>query len=124
LILRRLPSLVFRRAAGTFLPRGTHLPEELRADFWESFRRPEVRTFISRMCAGYQGTLPRLPEVYGRINCPTLVLWGEADRHFPPAHAKRLHAAIPGSLLQIIPRAEHWMAWYLADEVAARVREF
>src|SRR5207244_5403448 len=56
-VLRRLPWLVFRRAERTFLPRGVALPPGLRADLWDGFRRPEVRAFISRLCAGYQGTL-------------------------------------------------------------------
>jgi pimeloyl-ACP methyl ester carboxylesterase len=124
LILRRLPGIVFRRAERTFLPRGVRLPPNLRAEFWGSFRRPEVRGFIAKMCAGYQGTLPRLPEQYARIACPTLVLWAGQDRHFPPAHAERLHALVPGSRLQILPGAEHWMAWSRAEEVADRIRDF
>lgn len=123
-VLRRLPGLVFRRAERTFLPRGVALPGDLRADLWDAFRRPEVRTFVSRLCAGYQGTLPRLPELYGQVRCPTLVLWAGADRHFPAAHAERLHAAVPGSRLEVIAAAEHWMPWYLAAEVAARIRAF
>ena len=65
MILRRLPGTVFRRAERTFLPRGDRLPADLRADLWDAFRRPEVRAFIAKMCAGYQGTLPRLPELSG-----------------------------------------------------------
>jgi pimeloyl-ACP methyl ester carboxylesterase len=122
-VLRRFPRLVFRRAERSFLPQGFKLPSELRADLWESFRQQEVRSFISRLCAGYEGTLARLPEMYQQISCPTLVLWGERDQHFPPAHAKRLHAAIPGSTLHIISRAEHWMAWYLADTVSQSILE-
>jgi pimeloyl-ACP methyl ester carboxylesterase len=121
LILRQLPWLVFRRAERTFLPRGVELPQDLRADFWDSFRQLAVRKFISRMCAGYQGTLTRLPELYGQIRCPTLILWAGHDKHFPPVHAQRLNAAVPGSQLQIIPDAEHWMPWYLAGEVAERL---
>lgn len=124
MILRRLPSIVFRRAEKTFLPRGVKLSFELRADLWESFRRPQVRSFIARLCAGYQGTLPRLAEMYSRIAAPTLVLWGEHDQHFPAAHAERLQAAIRGSRLQIIPRAEHWMGWYMSDEAAIAIRQF
>jgi pimeloyl-ACP methyl ester carboxylesterase len=124
LILRRLPGLVFRRAERTFLPRGVALPPDLRADLWDSFRRPEVRRFISRMCAGYQGTLPRLPELYAQVRCPTLALWGEKDQHFPKAHAERLHGLVPGSRLEVVAGAEHWMPWHMADEVAARVRGF
>jgi pimeloyl-ACP methyl ester carboxylesterase len=123
-ILRKFPRLVFWRAERTFLPRGRRLPAELRADMWKSFSQSDVRLFIARLCAGYQGTLMQLPEVYQKITCPTLVLWGEQDQHFPPNHAKRLCAAVPGSSLKIIPEAKHWMAWYLADTVAQSIRTF
>jgi pimeloyl-ACP methyl ester carboxylesterase len=123
-VLRHLPRLVFKRAEWTFLPRGVALPGDLRADLWDSFRRPEVRAFISRLCAGYQGTLPRLPELYAQVRCPTLVLWGGGDRHFPPVHAERLHAAVVGSRLEVLAEAEHWMPWYRAAEVAERIRAF
>ncbi len=124
LLLRRFPRAVFRRAERTSLPPGVRLPRGLRDDLWTSFERDEVRAFIVRMCAGYQASLPRLPDLYARISCPTLVLWGARDRHFPPAHAERLHSAIPGSRLDIVGGAEHWMAWHRADEVAGRIRGF
>jgi pimeloyl-ACP methyl ester carboxylesterase len=123
-ILSRLPGLVLARAEHTFLPSGVRLPPELRREFWECFQRPGVRKFIIRLCAGYQGRLSRLPELYAQIRCPALVLWGERDRHFPPDHARRLHAAIPGSRLEILPGAEHWMAWYRAPEVAERILDW
>jgi len=123
-IIRNFPRLVFKRAEMTFLPHSVKLPFDVRADLWRSFSQSEVRAFIARLCAGYQGTLERLPELYKQITCSTLVLWGEHDQHFPPEHARRLHEAIQGSSLQIIPGAEHWMAWYLADKVAESIREF
>jgi pimeloyl-ACP methyl ester carboxylesterase len=123
-ILRWLPGPVFHRAERTFLPAGVRLPAELRADMWESFRRPEVRRFLTKMCAGYQGTLPRLPELYRQIRCPTLVLWGECDKHFPLIQAQRLHAAVAGSVLTILPGGTHWMAWHRAAEVAGQIGTF
>src|SRR5262249_42124912 len=86
-IIRRLPWLVFRGARRTFLPGGVDLPADLSTDLWQSFCQPAVRAFIAKMCAGYQGTLPKLPDLYRQIRCPTLVLWGERDQHFPPVHA-------------------------------------
>ncbi len=124
LILRRLPWLVFRRAERTSLPRGVRLPDDVRADLWESFRRPEVRRFVAKMCAGYQGALPRLPELYADVRCPTLVLWGGRDKHFPPSQGERLHAAVAGSRLDVLPEAEHWMAWHRAEDVAGRLRDY
>jgi pimeloyl-ACP methyl ester carboxylesterase len=123
-VLRWLPWVVFRRAEWTFLPLGVQLPADLRADLWGRFRQTAVRQFIVRMCAGYQGTLPRLPALYRTITCPTLILWAGEDNHFPPIHAERLRADIPQAELQIIPAAEHWMAWYLAEEVGVRIASF
>lgn len=124
LVLNRLPAAAFRRAEKTFLPRGFKLSAALRADLWQCFKQTEVRRFIVRMCAGYQGTLPRLPELYGDISCPALVLWADGDKHFPPAHGIRLHNAIPGSELRIIEDAEHWMALHLADVLAGEIRRY
>ncbi len=123
-LLRYLPRLVFWRAEWTFLPRGVRLPGDLRADLWERFRRREVRQYVAKMCAGYQGTLPKLPDLYAQVRCPTLVLWGGRDKHFPPVQAERLHTAIAGSRLAVLPNAGHWMAWDRAEEVARQVLDF
>ena len=123
-ILRHFPRLVFWRAEHTFLSTGAHLPSGVRADFWRCFRRTEVREFLVRMCAGYQGTLPRLPDFYAKIAAPTLVLWAENDVHFPVAQAQRLHALVPNSQLEIIPATGHWMAWQTASLVAQHIRTF
>ncbi|MEP7122070.1 MAG: alpha/beta hydrolase [Byssovorax sp.] len=119
--LKRFPGLVFGRAERTFLPRGVRLPDELRRDLQASFARDDVRAFIVKMCAGYQGTLADLPALYAKITCPTLVLWAAEDKHFPPVQATRLHEAIPGSTLTIVPGARHWMMWYLAEVVASEI---
>ena len=123
LILRRLPTTVFRRAERTFLPASVHLPPDLRADLWTAFHRPEVRAFIAKM-RWLPGTLPRLAELYSTITTPTLVFWAGRDKHFPVGHAERLHAAIPGSVLEVLDGAEHWMPWYRADEIAIRLGAF
>jgi len=124
LVLRHLARAVFWRAERTFLPAGVRLPEELRAEMWRWFRRREVRAFVARLCAAYEGTLDRLPALYERIECPTLVLWGGRDRHFPPAHAQRLQEAVLHARLEVLPEGEHWMAWHDADVVAERVASF
>jgi pimeloyl-ACP methyl ester carboxylesterase len=54
-LLERLPRAVFSRAIRTFLPRSYRLPHELRDDLWECFQQREVRHFVVRLCAGYQG---------------------------------------------------------------------
>jgi pimeloyl-ACP methyl ester carboxylesterase len=123
-LLRRLPAVVFSRAIRTSLPRGARLPADMRSDFWHAFRRPEVRRFISKMCAGYQGTLPSLPALYARIARPVLALWAEHDRHFPSSHGARLQALVPKARFEVLAGAEHWMAWHRAEDVAQSVEGF
>ena len=48
-----------------------------------------------------------LDSVAPRITQPTLILVGRDDRSTPVAEAQALHAAIPGSQLQIIEHAAH-----------------
>ena len=124
LALLRLPGVVFNHALRTFLPPGETLDEDLRSDMWTSFKRRDVRSFIVRMCAGYQGTLREIAKKYGSIHSPTLVLWAEHDKHFPVEHGRRLQTALPNARLEIIPKAEHWMLLSLAPIVAKRILEF
>ncbi|HEY8183768.1 MAG TPA: alpha/beta hydrolase [Thermoanaerobaculia bacterium] len=109
--LRHLPRAVFRHAVSSSIPK---IAEDVREDFWTHFRRREVRDFIVRMCAGYQGTLPRLQDDYAIITAPTLSLWGASDRHFPPAHAI--------GTIQIIEGGEHWLPLQMPAEFARHVR--
>lgn len=125
LLLRHLPWLVFQRALWTFLPAGrAGLPAPLRRELWRTFRRPAVREVVVRMCAGYEAQLPRLPARYQQVQCPTLILWGENDKHFPPAQARFLATRIPHAQLEILPGAPHWMVLTHAGAVVARVRAF
>jgi pimeloyl-ACP methyl ester carboxylesterase len=124
ILLERFPRAVFFRAIRTFLPAGYKLSPELRSDLWETFQRPEVRRFVVRMCAGYQGTLPRLKQLYPSIRTPSLFLWGGRDKHFPVAHAKALAGMVPGAKLEEIPEAGHWMALNLADKVSSQILRF
>lgn len=123
-VLNNLPWLVFQRARRTFLPFSARLAPAVRQDMWRTFRRPAVRRFIVRMCAGYEGQLSRLPEWYRQISCPTLILWGEKDKHFPPTQAHYLRTQVPHAQLEIIPQGPHWMVLDKPAEVAARVLRF
>jgi pimeloyl-ACP methyl ester carboxylesterase len=123
-VLRHLPRIVFARAERTFLSPGTKLDKALRAEFWDCFRRPVVRECLVRMCAGYQAALPRLPDDYQAISCPTLILWGARDKHFPPIQGQRLQELVSGSTLQVIEQGQHWMMWQHAQLLGAPILQF
>jgi len=60
-----------------------------------------------------------------RINVPTLVMHGDADRILPlAATGARTHEAIKGSQLVVVEGAPHGMLWTHADEVNKALVEF
>jgi pimeloyl-ACP methyl ester carboxylesterase len=124
LLLRHFPRLIFGRALYTFLPRATGLEPAVRADMWRAFRQAGVRAFIVRMCAGYEAQLPRLPQWYRRVQCPTLLLWAERAKHFPLAHATYLQTQIPQAQLVVVRGGTHWMVVAQPNEVAAHIQRF
>jgi len=122
--LRYLPGIIFRRAEATFLPWRSKLDDATREDFWRAFRETSVRRFVSKMCAGYQGSLPKLPALYEQVLCPTLVLWAEHDKHFPVVQAKRLQSTIPLARLQVVTAGSHWMALERAPDIAVEILQW
>jgi pimeloyl-ACP methyl ester carboxylesterase len=66
----------------------------------------------------FRGDLPR-------INVPTLVLHGDADRILPiAATGQRTHDAVKGSKLVVIEGAPHGMLWTHAEEVSRALVDF
>jgi pimeloyl-ACP methyl ester carboxylesterase len=64
----------------------------------------------------------RIPEDLHELRLPVLLVWGEKDRLFPLAQARRLLRTLPNATLEIIPRAGHSPQEERPDEVAARIR--
>jgi pimeloyl-ACP methyl ester carboxylesterase/mannose-6-phosphate isomerase-like protein (cupin superfamily) len=52
-------------------------------------------------------TDPGLLGQLGQVRVPTLVIWGAADRIYPPEHGEAFAKAIPGARLVTIPEAGH-----------------
>ena len=63
-------------------------------------------------------------DVLPRLGSRTLVLWGEQDRRSPLSIAEQLRNAIPGSELQVIPRAGHVSNMEQPEAFNSRVRAF
>lgn len=59
-----------------------------------------------------------------RINCPTLVIQGEADEHATPQHACDIANHIPGATLWLAPGVQHMLPQEIAKEFNHRVIEF
>lgn len=79
-------------------------------EYFRSIGSPEGRGAILEMyrsgdfekLAPYEGAL-------GRLGVPTLILWGENDEFAPIGGAHRLNNEIPGSQLEIVAGAGHFV---------------
>jgi pimeloyl-ACP methyl ester carboxylesterase len=73
-----------------------------------------------------QGVIDRKPihGELGKISVPTLVMVGDEDVATIPAKAERIHAAIPGSRLVVIPGAGHTSSVEQPAFVNAALAEF
>jgi len=65
-----------------------------------------------------------LRDVLPRIDVPTLLLYGDADRRSPLNVAKDLHSRIPASTLAVIPGAGHLSNLEAPERFNAEVRGF
>jgi 3-oxoadipate enol-lactonase len=58
------------------------------------------------------------------INVPTLVMVGAEDTLTPLSDTESLQRQIPGSLLQVIPRAGHYAAFEQHEAAGKAIRGF
>ena len=66
---------------------------------------------------------PSLERWLHRISVPTLVVWGENDKLFPVAYAKRWGERVPNCKVQIVPQCGHVPAIEKPDVTAKAVLE-
>jgi pimeloyl-ACP methyl ester carboxylesterase len=63
-------------------------------------------------------------RLYLAAAVPTLIVWGDRDRIIPVDHAYRTAEAIPGSRLEILEGAGHFLPWQDADRFLAILDDF
>ena len=67
---------------------------------------------------------PRLERWLGRIDIPTLIVWGRQDRIFSPTHAEAFKRAIPASRVTMIDEAGHLPHVEQLEHTLAAMLEF
>jgi pimeloyl-ACP methyl ester carboxylesterase len=67
---------------------------------------------------------PKLAGRLHRIECPTLLLWGEDDRLVPPAHGQEYHKHIKGSELKLLPNCGHLPMFECEKEFVETITRF
>lgn len=67
---------------------------------------------------------PKLAARLHRIQCPTLLIWGESDKLVPPAYGKAYQHGIPHAKLEILPKCGHMPMFEREKEFVEAVLKF
>ncbi|HTU92872.1 MAG TPA: alpha/beta hydrolase, partial [Gemmataceae bacterium] len=67
---------------------------------------------------------PKLARRLHRIQCPTLLLWGESDRLVPPAYGEAYRKHLPQAEMKIIPNCGHLAMFEKETEFVEAVAAF
>jgi pimeloyl-ACP methyl ester carboxylesterase len=67
---------------------------------------------------------PHLRKRLHRIDVPTLLIWGEHDRVFPPAYGRAWQELVPGAQLLVLPACGHLPQAEAPDAMASAINQF
>lgn len=65
-----------------------------------------------------------LTQDLGRIQAPTLLVWGREDQTVPLTWAPKILHGIPNAELRVLPHCRHWVQYERRNEFNHIVREF
>ncbi len=86
--------------------------------------REAGRVMSMRMCFKPYMYDPSLLGMLGKIDVPTLIVWGDQDRIMPMECARMFSQAIPHAQLKMLDRCGHFAHLDRPEELAAMIREF
>jgi len=129
-------------SVGDLLRRVGWKPGSTLAEVWRSYttlttaegQQAFLQTVRSVIDLGGQ-RVSATDRLYLAAAVPTLILWGGEDAVIPVRHAYAAHEAMPGSRLEVLPGAGHFLPWkdaewfngvlgdFLATTVPARVSD-
>jgi pimeloyl-ACP methyl ester carboxylesterase len=80
--------------------------------------------FYRQIAQADQKYTDEIEPLFSQIRCPVSILWGEKDEWIPAETGMRLHAAIPQSTFELVPKAGHLVQFDNPHFVQERVEEF
>ena len=104
------------------------MPEALIDEYLQPYHDdPGARTALLK-CVREFNLRPTLEKEItpnlGKIETPTLVMWGDGDPYVPLEFGKKLNDDIPNSTLQVVLRTGHFEVEERPEEVRALLKEF
>jgi pimeloyl-ACP methyl ester carboxylesterase len=106
----------------------TEVPDEVIDEgierVWKYFDHGTQRAILRLYRSADEPLLVEAGRDLGRIQAPTLVVWGDRDPYLDPRFAHAYAAAVGGPAeVEIVEGAAHW-PWYEKPDVIDRVAEF
>ena len=116
---------------GAVLSRTGMRGDPLLQELWASYtrltdaraQRAFVHTIRSVIDVAGQRVSAR-DRLYLAQEVPTMIVWGNRDRVIPVAHASVAHELMPGSRLEIVPGAGHFVPLERPDAFLGLLRDF
>jgi pimeloyl-ACP methyl ester carboxylesterase len=122
-LCERVATLTPAEFAATMVPSmfSASAPPDRVAEFTASVAGFRPAGFLAMARASAEADLT---DVLGDVDLPTLLLCGDADVRAPLDVGQRLHAAIPGSRLAVLPGVGHVSSVEAPEVVTREVRHF
>ena len=128
-LTRQLHGLAER--VGGIVARSRLRGDPLLTEIWSAYTRltdaRAQRAFVHTIRAVIDTAGQRVSardRLYLARDVPTLILWGDRDRVIPVSHAHAAHELMPGSRLEIIEGAGHFLLTERPDEVLEPLLDF
>ena len=119
---------LYRWQVGHLWARRTPEAERLLRHFHAVFRhsRQARRAFhaINDELAAQIDRNQRRLDILTGLQCPTLIAWGQRDPYLGPPVARQFHRLVPGSDLQMIPDAGHFVQLEAPEALAELIASF
>jgi pimeloyl-ACP methyl ester carboxylesterase len=116
---RRALKIATREANATPGP----LPEAWIDSVLDHFDQGTQRAILRLYRSSPSGVLAKAGEHLGRLEMPSLVIWGMQDPYIPARFATEYARALPNSELAVLPDGGHWW-WLDRPHAAERVAKF
>jgi pimeloyl-ACP methyl ester carboxylesterase len=112
-------ALTLRQARGDRSP----MPPEFVDSIWRHWDKGTAHAILALYRHANSDRLALAGKDLVKIECPTLVLWGDRDPYLPPKFAHAYAGALPNSTLELIESAGHW-PWIDNPEAIDQVLSF
>jgi len=126
-VFRQIPAYMHRAMIAAYIRDATYRPmtdEETLPYIAPWLGEEGQAAFYRQIAQNDQRDTAEAELLYGQVERPVLILWGEEDRWLPLEIAEKLHSSIPGSQLKTIPECAHLAQEDEPEAVLGHLNEF